>query len=239
MVALLRTMVNTTTYHRQHEEYYAVAPREQAVLLQRHARTLHALVDRWAAPGEPSGSPNPYAGAPDLTSPVALQLDGVLFMEGGETPVEITSLRREVRELGEASIAAGDWLAAAMQAAWDLAPALFDIDDLADLLGERHRIVTNDWQAAGLVRVAGLVLVRAADLLERVDFAPDALRADLAGARTNSGHVRSAAEMLDHAADLLSDFARLVHDNERRWRVVRARVEQLLARTDAAVGATP
>ena len=237
-VALLRTMLNTTTYHRQHEEYYAVAPREQAILLQRHARTLHALVDRWATPGEPSGSPNPYAGAPDLTSPVALQLDGVLFMEGGETPVEITSLRREVRELGEASIAAGDWLATAMQAAWDLAPALFDVDDLADLLGERHRIVANDWQAAGLVRVAGLVLVRAGDLLDRVDFGPAALRADLAGTRAASGRVRSAAEMLDHAADLLSDFAGLVHDNERRWRVVRARVEQMLARADAAVAAT-
>jgi len=229
-VALLRTMVNTTTYHRQHEEYYAVAPREQAVLLQRHARTLHALVDRWAAPGEPSGSPNPYAGAPDLTAPVALQLDGVLFMEGGETPVEITSLRREVRDLGDASIAAGDWLATAMQAAWDLAPALFDVDGLADLLGERHRIVANDWQAAGLVRVAGLVLVRAADLLECVDFAPEALRADLAGTGVTPGRVRSAAEMLDHAADLLSEFAGLVHDNERRWRVVRERVEQLLAR---------
>jgi hypothetical protein len=162
----------------------------------------------------------------------------VLFMEGGGTPVEITSLRREVRDLGEASIAAGDWLATAMQAAWDLAPALFDLEDLADLLGERHRIVANDWQAAGLVRVAGLVLVRAADLLDRVDFNAAALRADLAGTGASSGRVRSAAEMLDHAADLLSDFAGLVHDNERRWRVVRARVEQMLARTDAAFAAT-
>jgi hypothetical protein len=233
-VALLRTMLNTTTYHRQHEEYYAVAPREQAVVLQRHARTLHALVDRWAAPGAPSGSPNPYAGAPDLTSPVALQLDGVLFMEGGDTPVEIISLRREVRELGEASIAAGDWLATAMQAAWDLAPALFDVDELADLLGERHRIVANDWQAAGLVRVAGLVLVRAADLLERVDFAPKALRAALARTGVTSGHVRSAAEMLDHAADQLCDFAGLVHDNERRWRVFRARVAEVVSLDRAA-----
>jgi hypothetical protein len=39
----------------------------------------------------------------------------------------------------------------------------------------------------------------------------------------------SAAELLDHAADLFSDSAGLVHDNERRWRVFRARVEQLLA----------
>jgi hypothetical protein len=227
--ALLRTMLNTTTFHRLHEEFYAVAPREQAVVLQRHARTLHALVDAWSIPGEPSGSANPYAGAPDLTSPVALQLDGVLFMEGGDTPVELEQLRHEVRQLGEASIAAGEWLATAMQAAWDLAPALFEIDELADLLGERHRIVANDWQAAGVVRVAGQVLVRAADLLDRVAFSPAALRDDLAGSRATPGRVASAAEMLDHAADLLSDFAGLVHDNERRWRVVRARVEQILA----------
>ena len=36
--------------------------------------------------------------------------------------------------------------------------------------------------------------------------------------------------MIDHAADLLSEFAGLVHDNERRWRVFRsARVEEVAA----------
>ena len=35
--------------------------------------------------------------------------------------------------------------------------------------------------------------------------------------------------MIDHAADLLSDFAGLVHDNERRWHIFRVRVEQIVA----------
>ena len=35
--------------------------------------------------------------------------------------------------------------------------------------------------------------------------------------------------MIDHAADLLSDFAGIVHDNERRWRVFRSRVEHIVA----------
>jgi hypothetical protein len=35
--------------------------------------------------------------------------------------------------------------------------------------------------------------------------------------------------MIDHAADLLSAFAGLVHDNERRWRVLRARVAEVVA----------
>ena len=38
-----------------------------------------------------------------------------------------------------------------------------------------------------------------------------------------SRRLSSAAEMIDHVADLLSDFAGIVHDNERRWRVFRAR----------------
>ena len=35
-------------YHREHEKFYASSPRELAVALQRHARTLHTLADRWA-----------------------------------------------------------------------------------------------------------------------------------------------------------------------------------------------
>src|SRR6476619_1984392 len=45
--ALLEAMSNLTEYHREHEKYYGAAPREQAVVLQRHARTLQALADRW------------------------------------------------------------------------------------------------------------------------------------------------------------------------------------------------
>ena len=70
----------------------------------------------------------------------------------------------------------------------------------------------------------GRTLLRAADLLDRVDFTPAALRADVAGAQVSGGRVYSVAEMLDHAADLLSDYAGLVHDNERRWRTFRERV---------------
>jgi riboflavin synthase alpha subunit len=60
--------------------------------------------------------------------------------------------------------------------------------------------------------------------VDHIDFTPAALRTDLSGGHVVAGHVHSAAEMIDHAADLLSDFAGLVHDNERRWRVFRSRV---------------
>jgi hypothetical protein len=234
-VALLRAMRNMTAAHREHEKYYSVSPREQAVALQRHSRTLHALADRWSTTTPAPGAGfSPYEGADDLNADAALQLDGVLFMEGEGTPTEIVQLRRQLRGAAGDAASAGQWLVKAMDSAWGVAPMLFTVDDLADLLGERHRIIANNWQAASLMTLAGRILERAADLLDVVDFEPAAIRADLDGARSTPGHVSSAAEMIDHAADLLSDFASLVHDNERRWRVVHRRVEKILAATDAA-----
>jgi hypothetical protein len=226
---LLHAMQNMTEFHREHEKYYSVAPREQAVALQRHSRALHSLADKWAdALPATHDVFSPYEGAADLNAEAALQLDGVLFMEGEGEPSEITKLKRDLRELGDDSVGAGDWLATAMASSWAIAETLLDIDGLADLLGERHRIITNNWQAAGLATLAGKTLVRAAELLDRVDFAPAAIRADLSGRHVCGQRVRSAAELVDHAADLLSDFAGFVHDNERRWRIVHARVDMLL-----------
>lgn len=226
VLPLLDAMLNMTAFHREHEKFYSSSPREQAVALQRHSRTLHALADRWVVT-DPSRRAvlSPYEGADDLNADAALQLDGVLFMEGEGEPSEIARLKRELRACADDSSAAGEWLATAMHSAWSIVPALFDVDELADLLGERHRIITNNWQGASTVTLVGQILIRAVDLLDHVDFTPAALRADVAGGHVAAGHVRSAAEMIDHAADLLSDFAGLVHDNERRWRVFRARVE--------------
>ncbi len=233
---LLRAIKNLATYHRDHEKFYAAAPREQAVALQRHARTLQALADRWSAV-EPADAPmpfSPFEGADDLNDPAALQLDGVLFMEGEGEPAELVRLRRDVRAVAEDSLATGAWLGAAMQASWDVATALLDIPELAELVGERHRIIANDWQAAAMSTLTGHVLERAADVLDRVDFAPAALRADIATARVSAERLYAAAEMISHGADLLSDSAGLVHDNERRWRVFRARVAQLVEAPEKA-----
>ena len=104
---------------------------------------------------------SPFEGAEDLNDPAALQLDGVLFMEGENEPTEITRLKRDLRETAEDSLATGEWLASAMQASWDVATALLDVAELADLLGDRHRIIANDWQAADMSALAGRLLVRA------------------------------------------------------------------------------
>ena len=87
-------------------------------------------------------------------------------MEGQGEPGEIKHLKRDLRTFSEDAAGAGDWLATAMQSSWDIAPLLFDIDDLADLLGERHRIIANNWQGASMMTLTGRILSRAAELLD-------------------------------------------------------------------------
>ncbi|WP_354637177.1 hypothetical protein [Kitasatospora camelliae] len=225
---MLDAIANLARFHREHEEFYASQPREQSVALQRDARTLLALADRWSAVQPASPTPlNPFEGADDLTAPAALQLRGVLFMEGEGEPVELARLKRDLSRTADDLLSGADWLAAAMQASWDAAEALLDFAGFADLLGERHRIISNDWQAAHLSAMAGRLLHRAADVLARVDFRPSALRADLARDAVSPRRLYSAAELLARAADLLSESAGLVHDNERRWRTFRARTSRL------------
>jgi hypothetical protein len=230
---LLDAVLNLSRFHREHEKFYASFPRERAVTLQRHARTLHALADRWSW-AVPSTAPplSPYAGADDLNDSAALQLEGVLFMEGEGEPTELTNLIRDLRTNAEDFSDTGAWLAHAMQASWDIAAALVDIPGLEDLLGDRHRIIANDWLASDMSSLIARLLVRAADILDRIDFTPAALRADLAGPRRAAALVHSAAEMINRAADLCSDSAGLVNDNERRWRVFRERVVAITGAVD-------
>lgn len=76
--------------------------------------------------------------------------------------------------------------------------------------------------------VAATLLARAADMLDRVELTPAALRADLAGARVAPQRLHAAAEVLSHAADLCCESAQSVHDDERRWRVTRGRIDQVV-----------
>ena len=64
---LLAAALDLSRSHREHERFYASSPLETALRLQRHARTLQALADRWSTV-EPSTrpAPSPYAGAEDL-----------------------------------------------------------------------------------------------------------------------------------------------------------------------------
>ena len=225
---LLETILNLSRFHREHEKFYAQEPLEQAVRLHRHARSLKALADCWqtAQPVQPAFA-NRYAGCEDLNDKTAINGSGILFLEGEGEPAEIARLKRELLTAAGDFAATGTWLAEAMEASWSTAEALIAMAPLADLLGERHRIIANDWQAAALGKLVAKLLERAEKMLTQIDFTPAALRADLAAARNAVGYRFAAAELIDRAADLVAESAALVHDNERRWRVFRGRVEAL------------
>jgi hypothetical protein len=226
--AFLAAIENLSRFHREHEKFYAQQPRGQAVSLQRHSRALCALADRWTATAPTRREVlNPYEGADDLNAPEAIQLDGILFMEGEGEPAEITRIKNDLRTVGEGNIATGAWLSTAMENTWAAASALLGYPAMADLLGDRHRIIANDWQAASMSLLAGQLLQRSAEILDTIDFTPAALRADLDGQRVTPSTLYSAVELIDHAADLLSDSAGLVHDNERRWRGFHQRIAEL------------
>jgi hypothetical protein len=225
---LLELVGNLARYHREHEKYYSEAGLHDAASLQAASRTLKALAERWrtAVPAEhPPASP--YAGAPDLNDERAIEGSGVLFLEDGRVPAEITRIRRELQTFAAGALETGQWLGAAMDAAWDVAKALLEFPELADLLGERHSIIASDSLNAAMLRIVARQLTRADDILERLDFTTEGLRADLAGPRLAPDYVFSAAELIDQAADLTAQSSVLVHRNERRWRVFSERVEGL------------
>ena len=228
---LLAVAENLSRYHREHEKYYSEAAPADALSLQRTARTLIALAERWAC-ADPVAEPalSPYAGAPDLNDDRAIETSGVLFMEGEGEPAEISRIKAELETIAASSERTGSWLAAAMEASWGMAEALLAYPQLADLLGERHRIIGNNWQNACTAQLIARYLRRAVTVLERVDFTPAALRKDLAGARTAAAYLYAAAELIGRAADLSAASSVLTHEDERRWRVFRARVEQLTSR---------
>ena len=204
---LLEAIGNLARFHREHEKFYSQAPLRQAGEIQAISRALKSLAGQWSEV-EPSERPaaNPFAGAEDLNAPGLVAESGILFMEGEREPAEIKRLKRDLEAVAADSEETGAWLSQAMEQAWETAAALASYPALADLLGERHRIIANDWQSAGLLALVARLLRRA---------------------RRSPSYLYSASELLDRAADLLAESATLVHENERRWRVFGLRVREL------------
>ncbi len=229
----LQMAENLARYHREHEKFYARAPLEEAVALNRTSTALRALAERWSIvdPDEPEAA-SPFSGSEDLNDERAIELAGILFMEGEGEPAEIGRIKRELQSAAQGNAEAGEWLVQAMETSWEVAEGLLRFPELADLLAERHRIISNDWQAASLARLVARNLERAGAVLEHLDFSPAAIREDLEGPRQSPAYLHSACELIDHAADLAALSASLVHDNERRWRLFRERVARLAGSGD-------
>jgi hypothetical protein len=224
----LAQVENLARSHREHELFYSQAPLDQAVALQRISRTLKALAGHWleVEPLDADGT-HRYAGCDDLNVQAAIETAGVLFLEGEGEPAEIGRIKRDLTAQADEHAQTGEWLGEAMRSTWQAALGLLPVEPLVDLLGERHRIIAANWQNACLNTIIAAQLQRAVEILDRIDFAPAAIRADLRGSRVVPRYLYAAAELVDRAADLLAEGAVLVHDSERRWRVFWERVEAL------------
>lgn len=226
----LEIIANLSKYHREHEKFYGQAPLKTAIEVQDASKTLKTLADKWIGLQQTAQTEgNPYMGCEDLNEEAAIQHDGLLFMEGEGEPTEISQLKRKMKNVSDDFEQAGAWLSKVMENSWEAAINLMKIPTLEEVLGERHRIIINDWQAAYLSILVAKLLDRALLILNQIDFQPQAIREDISTRRRYPNLLYSASELLDRGADLSSEFAMLVHDNERRWRVFRQKVNNLMA----------
>lgn len=222
-----QTLLNLAKYHREHEKFYSDWPLDRALRIRSASRMLCTLADRWAEV-QVAGGPaeDPYAGCEDLNEPASIQAHGVLFMEGEAEPGEIERTKRELRSFADDFEKTGEWLSKAMESAWEAARTLLPAPGVATVLGERHRIIANNWEAASMSLLIARLIHRAVDIVEQLELSPKAIRADLIGLRAYPARMHSAAEMLDRAATLATDSAARVRDNERRWRIFRMELKQ-------------
>jgi len=224
----LEIISNLSEYHREHEKFYGQAPLKTAIEIQNASKTLKTLADKWMNLQQTEKTEgNPYMGCEDLNEKATIQHDGLLFMEGEGEPTEISQLKRSLKNISEDSEKAGVWLSKAMENSWQAAINLMKIPTLEAVLGERHRIIINDWQASHLSILIAKLLERSLLILDQIDFNPKAIRDDISTRKMYPDLLYSASELLDRAADLSSEFAMLIHDNERRWRVFHQRVERI------------
>jgi hypothetical protein len=114
-----------------------------------------------------------------------------------------------------------------METSWAMAAALLEYPELADLLAERHKIIGANWQNAHAAELSARALRRAVAIMERIDFSPSGLRADLAGSRTAPAYLYSASELISYAADLAAVSSVRTRESERRWRIFHQRVEEI------------
>jgi hypothetical protein len=194
--------------HRDHARYYASAPSEHTEVLQRDAAALRARA------GQSSPHPMPWGSAPRPTQDV----------------VPIATVKRDLWLIADEAAGSGAWLEAAMESSWDAAESLVPLDEFADLLGERHHIIANDWHAAVLRNLVAKLLRRAVDILDAVEREP-APPGEVVVDSTTAERLAGAAQIVGHAADLLAESSVLRAENERRWSVVRRRLRELASTT--------
>lgn len=125
------------------------------------------------------------------------------------------------------------WLARTTASAWDSVDGESPRATPALTLGECHRVAAKDRLAAEMNALVAWQLRQALKLLGQVPLGADAIRDDLAGGRCYGDVLRTAVELLEHAAGVASASEVFVENLDHGWHRLRHRVALVV---DAAGG---
>ncbi len=217
---------NLARVHGDRDPVSSWVPRQHVVVLQRHATTLQVLAGRCSTVAPASGTAlgaGEHGGG--VGAPSGARAEAVTVLDGGRRPAEIARLIGDLRVLADDALAVGARLATG-QVVQDTAVARVTVEARTEATGRQHDVIGDDGRAAEVATLAGRLLLRAAELLERVELTPAALRADLAGPGVSAARLSAAAQIIRRATDLSRHVAGIEGDHERRPHVSRAGVDQ-------------
>ena len=228
----LAVLRNIAVYDREHERYYTAYYFAEALDLSRDANRLKVLADAWLASDAPAAKAQvdysdpryQAAGCDDLNALRAIAGIGILFMEGEGEPAEIRAIKAMLRGRAMGLSAAGQWLVAKAEVAWEREGVLFR-GELAHASAARFQTIVTNMVGAQTATLTGRVLSIATDVLDQVDFSPAALRANRIASATR---IRLAGWLLDLAAQLLAKAGSDLARNDLWWTEYREAVDQIV-----------
>jgi hypothetical protein len=203
--------------HREHERFHSMAKLEEAAGLRRDSNALKILADRWADPdaarAEAADPAHGAVGCPDLNVLASVAATGVLFMEGGSEPAELTAMKGRLGDAAARYRRISEWLGREMGQEWPrLAPLLTPA--LIASARPRFMALTRTTAAGNAYALAARLLTAAAETLGNQDLTPSGIRAAPAVA---SEMLRTASWLIDTAAATIAESAARLSLSDPDW----------------------
>ena len=149
-----------------------------------------------------------------------LRYDALLF-QAALVPDSVQAIVRALSALERDFGSVKDWL---VSSARDACLAKEGAHVGLTVVRDDHRVIARDWLAADMNGMIAWLLRRAIRTLMRMDLSPDAVRADILGARQYPVAMRAVAAILEHAALLALQSAAYVEGFNHQWLELRAHV---------------
>ena len=149
-----------------------------------------------------------------------VQYDVVLF-QAALVPDKVQAIVLALSALEQDFGSVKEWL---VSSARDACRAKEGADVGLTVVRDDHRVIARDWLAADMNAMIAWLLRRAIRTLMRMDLSPDAVRADILGARHYQGALRAVAAILERAALLALQSAAYVEGFNHQWLELRGHV---------------